>query len=92
MSWLSQGLHDLENFVSGLEGKNPNLAGPVQAVQGQITATAPALESLGVQLVNTAVDAVLAFVPGGAAFDTLANGFIDEVIAALTAKKSQPTP
>ncbi|MHB8529727.1 MAG: hypothetical protein ACYC8V_09490 [Caulobacteraceae bacterium] len=90
MSWLSQGIHDLEAFFSGLEAKNPALAAPAQAVGAQISAAVGPAEQLGVQLVNTAVDAVLAFVPGGANFDALANGFIDEVIAALTAKKASP--
>jgi hypothetical protein len=92
MSWLSVGIHDLENFFSALEAKNPSLAGPAQATGQAIgQAVAPA-EALGIQLVNTAVDAVLAFVPGGSAFDAMANAFLDEVIAALAAKKSPGAP
>ena len=88
MSWLSQGIDDLKAFFSGLEAKNPGLAAPAQAVGAQISAAVAPAEELGVQLVNTAVDAVLALVPGGAAFETLANAFLDEVIAALAAKKT----
>ncbi len=88
MSWLSQGIDDLVSFFSGLEAKNPALTAPVQAVGAQISGAVAPAEALGVQLVNTAVDAVLSLVPGGAAFETMANAFIDEVIAALAAKKS----
>ncbi|MGH6992428.1 MAG: hypothetical protein ACRED8_03890 [Caulobacteraceae bacterium] len=88
MSWLSVEFDRLKSIFTGLEAKNPSLAAPAQATGAALAAAETPAEELGVQLVNTAADAVLAFIPGGSNFDTLANGFIDEVIAALTAKKT----
>lgn len=94
MSWLSQGIDDLEKWVSGLEAKNPTLAAQGAAAQTAAQAASAPLETFAVAMVDTGVNAVLGLIPGGVALDTTADAFIDEVIAQLFAKKSssQPAP
>ena len=71
MSWLSTAIGDVEKFFTNDQGAQTALSN---------------LETAGLNLVQVAVNAVLANVPGGALGSAIADAYLDDVIAGLQAK------
>ena len=99
MNDLLKAWTDVTSWLKSHLGTDPN---STPAIASATTAAENVQTALGAGIpavANLAVNAALTFVPGGGAFEVLADDFIDAVIAGLLAKKStgdkpavNPTP
>lgn len=85
-SWLSEAVGAIEAAFEGNPAGAAAAAPVVQSIQAVGAAATAALPALA----NVGANAALAAIPGGTAFDGLADEFIDAVIAILMTKKSAP--
>lgn len=90
MSDLSVFLHQVGSFFESFTHSDPAVQTSVQQVGTAITSSAAQVESILPHIADDAANAALALIPGGfgTAFAPMVDGFINDVIARLEAKKS----
>jgi hypothetical protein len=93
MSDLSVFLKRVGSFFESFTHSDPAVQQSVQGVGANLTAISGQVQAILPHLVDDAANAALALVPGGVgtAFDPIVDAFINQVIAAILAKKPTAT-